>query len=380
MRVIVVGAGIMGLSTAWALVRGGHDVHVFEQGPVPNPLGASVDQHRLIRHAYGASRGYTLMVDQAFRAWDRMWADLGMRLYAETGVLVLSNKAQGDWVERSAATLRDLGRDVPWLTADEVGRRFPLLSPDGIRSAFLLPAGGVLFAGRIVEALARHLEGRGVRIRAMTRVAGVDPDRARVVLADGRVEDADALVVAAGAWVDRLLPAMGARVKPSRQVVAYLDPPAGFADAWTRMPAILEIDPAEGFYLVPPVGGTGLKIGDHRFSLTGDPDQGREAAPDETAAVAVLAGRRIRDFDRYRPAAGKVCFYTAQPNEEFVVEPIGPNAWVMSPCSGHGFKFGAVVGEAMAAALSNPAAAAGIGDWAAGRVEGPLVEAVRPPA
>ena len=43
MRVIVVGGGIMGLACAWALRRRGHDVALYEQGPLPNPHAASCD-------------------------------------------------------------------------------------------------------------------------------------------------------------------------------------------------------------------------------------------------------------------------------------------------------------------------------------------------
>ena len=57
MKAIVVGGGIMGLATAWALAREGHAVELFEQGPLPNPLASSMDEHRLIRHPYGDQRG-----------------------------------------------------------------------------------------------------------------------------------------------------------------------------------------------------------------------------------------------------------------------------------------------------------------------------------
>jgi glycine/D-amino acid oxidase-like deaminating enzyme len=367
MRVTIVGAGIMGLSTAWALARGGHSVTVLDQGPVPNPLGTSVDEHRLIRSAYGASRGYTTMVDDAFAAWDRMWADLGRRHYHETGVLAITSEGQDDWVRQSAETLEALGRPVAWLDRDAFAARYPLLTTERMVRAFHLPTGGTLYAGAIVEHLARHLSGRGVTIRPHTPVADVDPDRARVRLADGTVEDADALVVAAGAWIGRLVPSVAGRVTPSRQVVVYLTPPPETQAAWAAMPMILEIDPRAGFYLVPPVPGAGLKIGDHRFSLRGDPDLDREAAADEVEDIVRLGRTRIRDWDRYRTLRAKTCFYTVERTEEFVVERLAARTWALSPCSGHGFKFGAVLGEAAARALVDETWAAAFPDWAAGR-------------
>ncbi len=367
MRVTIVGAGIMGLSTAWALARDGHAVTVLDQAPVPNPLGTSVDQHRLIRSAYGAARGYTLMVDDAFAAWDRMWADLGRRHYDETGVLAITSEGQDDWVRQSADTLEALGRPVTWLDREAFARRFPLLTTERMVRAFHMPTGGALHAGAIVADLARHLPGRGVAIRAGTPVVDVEPDRARVRLADGTVEDADALVVAAGAWIGRLVPSLAGRVVPSRQIVVYMTPPPGTEAAWAAMPMILEIDPREGFYLVPPVPGTGLKIGDHRFSLQGDPDRDREATAADLDAIVRLGGTRIRDWGRYRAAAAKTCFYTVERKEAFVVERLAPRAWALSPCSGHGFKFGAVLGEATARALTDETWATAFPDWAAGR-------------
>jgi glycine/D-amino acid oxidase-like deaminating enzyme len=81
MRAIIIGGGIMGLATAWGLARQGHEVEIFEQGPLPNPLASSMDEHRLIRHPYGSHVGYARMIDDAYAAWELLWADLGETLY-----------------------------------------------------------------------------------------------------------------------------------------------------------------------------------------------------------------------------------------------------------------------------------------------------------
>ncbi len=77
MNIIVVGAGIAGLSTAWQLTKAGHSVTIVEQGKIPNPLAASGDHHRIIRRAYGKAAGYGRLITQAYDAWDELWADLG---------------------------------------------------------------------------------------------------------------------------------------------------------------------------------------------------------------------------------------------------------------------------------------------------------------
>lgn len=365
MRVTVVGAGIMGLSTAWALKRRGHFVTVIEQYEVPNPLGSSVDQHRLIRYTYGARDGYTEMVGDAFPAWDRLWADLGRSLFVKTGTLCIGATGHG-WLRDSAETLTRAGLEFEWLTREAMDKRFPLLNHREHDRAFWMPTGGVLLASAIVEGLARYLVAHNVPIRTKTVATAIDPHRATVRLSDGREVEADRLVVAAGPWVGRLLSGMAQRVTPSRQVVAYVEPPADQVLAWSRMPMVLDIDPAYGFYLVPPVGGTRMKVGDHSFTLTGDPDRDRQATESEIRGLLDGCQARLTGFDRYRHGTVKTCFYTVEPEERFVVEPVGDAAWVMTGFSGHGFKFGPLMGEAMVAALDGTRKPSALGRWAAG--------------
>src|SRR5260221_10680052 len=102
MKAIIVGGGIMGLATAWGLARGGHEVELFEQGPLPNPLASSMDEHRLIRHPYGDHEGYARMIDDAYAAWALLWRDLSQRLYAPTGTLALTGNGQTSAARSSA--------------------------------------------------------------------------------------------------------------------------------------------------------------------------------------------------------------------------------------------------------------------------------------
>jgi glycine/D-amino acid oxidase-like deaminating enzyme len=367
---LVLGAGIMGLSTAWALARAGLSVRVVEQADqLPNPRGASVDDHRLIRHAYGGHVGYMRMIDPAYAAWDLLFREAGERPYVATGVLALA-EARGGWLAESRAALIGDGQAVEDLDAAAVAERFPFLSPHGIADAFHLAPGGVLLARRIVGLLARVLRARGGTI-LRGRAVAVDAARGSLTLEDdGRLE-ADLLVVAAGPWAPRLLPALAARVQPTRQVVVRLTPPPEVAEAWARAPMLLDLAEDGGFYAVPPVAGTPLKIGDHRFAPTADPDGPREATPEEAEAILALARHRIRDLGRYRVLSAVACWYDVEPEERFILEPLGARSFVMSGFSGHGFKFGPLLGLALARAALSMGGLPGLAPWAAGKAPPP---------
>jgi len=366
MRVIIVGAGIMGLSTAWGLAREGHSVEIFEQAALPNPRASSMDEHRLIRHPYGDHAGYARMIDPAFAAWDLLWSDLGRTFYAATGTLALTGNG-ADWAARSAQTLATIGRSMTELTIDELRRRFPQLNAGGVERAFWLDTGGVLFAQDIVTALARYLANKShVRLHAGMQIRRVDAEHGRVTADDGTVHEADMVVVAAGAWVGRLLPTTGPRLVPSRQIVIYFRLPEDQRAVWAKGPMIIEKTGDVGLYFVPPMEGRGFKVGDHEFSRSGDPDGGRDADEDEIRPLLERCRGLFKGFDSWRTDRLKVCFYTVTQDERFVVEKTGAKGWVMSPCSGHGFKFGALMGLELARTIASNRDPLQHACWAAG--------------
>jgi len=350
MRVIVIGGGIMGLSTALALCRKGHRVTIFEQHSIPNPMGSSVDQHRLIRHPYGEMGGYARLIGPAMAAWERLWADLGRSYFYKTGTLILARENL-KWAESSLSDMGALGIDHAILSPDQLALRAPMLKPDGVELAAWVNSGGALLAREIVGAMARNLVLMGAAVHTHTPVIDIDTVRAAVTLEDGSRVRADRLVVAAGPWVRDICSSAQGRVKPSRQLVLYLKPPDIYAEAWKTAPMILDIHGDGGIYAVPPVASKGLKIGDHSFSLKGHPSTNTVAKESEISALFEACRQRLDRLDDYEIESGEICFYTVEKNERFILEALDKTV-LLTGFSGHGFKFGALMGAMASGVLT----------------------------
>ena len=352
MRVAVVGAGIAGLSTAWALTKRGHAVTLLEQGAIPNPLSASGDQHRLIRRAYGQADGYTRAISEAFDAWDEMWRDLGARHYAPCGVLAIS-QTPGDEAELYREGLDRTGFGYRLFEPAEAARRYPFLDPGTFRYAYLSDEGGALFCQRIAADLARWLAEHGAGVRPNTRAVAIDAGAGSVATAAGETIAADRLVVTAGAWTPRLLPGLSDTLRGFRTAVAYLAPPPDLRVPWERAPAILDIGGAVDGYVLPPVGGPGLKVGAgvHKRASP-DPDQGRAPEAGEGERLRDLFAPPLARIGEYRVAGVVTCAYAFTVDHRFFGTRIG-RAVVVSACSGHGYKFGAAVGRWIADAVES---------------------------
>jgi glycine/D-amino acid oxidase-like deaminating enzyme len=241
--------------------------------------------------------------------------------------------------------------------------RFPDLSADDVHVALFLPSGGVLLASRILDDLQRYLCSRGVAIHDQNAITELDD--ATVYFADGTTLEADLVVVAAGAWLPRFLPAIAHEVIPSRQTVVYFDLPVEAHDAWRTRPMILDIDKDSGFYLVPPVAGASLKVGDHRFNLTGDPRNQTRPEASEIEPIVRSTLHRLPEFANYPILRSDVCFYTVAPDERFRYVRQG-RFRVVTGFSGHGFKFGPLIGERLAEMLFEERPELAFKRWLAG--------------
>jgi sarcosine oxidase len=362
MRVIIVGGGIVGLSTAWALMRDGHQPVVLEQGSVPYALGSSYDEHRMTRLFYPEPQGYGAMVPAAMEAYETMWRDLGESYYRETGILGLSRE-QGDWIDRAMPQIESGGHRFERFTTKRLRKRWPFLDTSGVAYGVFMERGGVLFAERIVRALATML---GNRVRAYTTVAEIDPTRNAAILNNGSSVSGDALVVATGPWIGRLVPGLASRAISYRQVAAYLEAPDKYRAAWNDAPAIVDFGGAGDIYAFPSADLTRIKVASGDYKRPAEPDQERAVAPAEPATILERYRGRLLDLDEYRVIGARSCCYTMTGDHRFIAERLDGNTVAVSPCSGHGFKFGAILGMKLAAAVTGSLDYDALTRWAAG--------------
>ena len=318
--VAVVGAGVMGLATARALSRAGHDVVVYEQFEPGHVRGSSHGRSRIFRLAYSEPE-WVHLAQEALMGWRELETEAGERLLELNGLIEIVT----DLRESSAAALDACG--VVWqrLDRDEVQRRFPLRLPRG-SFGMLQPEAGIVRADRALAAF-----GRGMDVRYGVHVASLrDLDAARVV-------------VTAGAWVNDLVqPPIPVRV--TRETVCYFRP----ADS-RPMPAFVSFGPRTGgiclYALSDPVHG--IKAAAHHAGPEVDPSE--TGKPDDALVEAITAwvGEHVPLADP-RPVETQTCLYTTTADERFILERRG-RIVVGSACSGHGFKFAPAIGARLAA-------------------------------
>jgi glycine/D-amino acid oxidase-like deaminating enzyme len=67
--VIVVGAGINGVTSAIELRKRGHEIVLLDPGPLPHPLAASTDISKAVRSGYGTDEDYTALAERSIELW-----------------------------------------------------------------------------------------------------------------------------------------------------------------------------------------------------------------------------------------------------------------------------------------------------------------------
>ncbi len=346
---IVAGLGAMGSAAAFHLARSGLKVLGLDRYHPPHEQGSSHGQTRIIREAYFEHPVYVPIVQRAYELWTALEQESGQQLFIQTGGLMIGPPK--GVVVRGAHTSAELhGLKYEYLSAPEIRERFPALRPARGMAGILEPRAGVLFPERCIEAHLRLARSRGTALSFGEEMVGWQLAGERVRVRTAKAEyRADRLVISAGSWLQRLVPDLEVPVTVERQILFWFEPHERSVWQSDRCPIHLwEYSDGRFFYGFPALGH-GVKLARHHQGAMVDPERvSREVKPHETAALRRVTRPLLAPLGRC--VMSTVCLYTNMPDGHFLIDhhPACPQVLIVSPCSGHGFKFSSAIGEIVA--------------------------------
>src|SRR5262249_24928049 len=183
--VVIIGAGVHGLATAYELTkRGVGNVAVLDAGYLG--AGASTRNTAIIRSNYRTSQGVAFY-DESVKLYENLSVDLGFNvLFSQHGHLTLAHTELGiAGLRVRAETNQLMGVDSQVIFPDEIRKHAPALDLSKrprfpILAALWHPPGGIIRHDAVVWGYARRAEERGIEIHQYTNVTGID-------VVDGRV-------------------------------------------------------------------------------------------------------------------------------------------------------------------------------------------------
>jgi glycine/D-amino acid oxidase-like deaminating enzyme len=363
--VIVVGAGINGVTAAIELKKRGHTVVLVDPGPLPHPLAASTDISKAVRAAYGTDEDYTLLAERSIRLWRDWNKEFGVELYHEVGVMFVRRREMkpADFEYESFKILERRGHKIERMNSARLWKRFPAWNPELYRDGILELAAGHVESSRVVGILSERAKSAGVGLREGAKFSELDEgdDRVKgIVLDDGQRISGDVVVMAVGAWTPYVLPFTQKFFRATGQPVFHLKPRQPDLFASQRFPVFGADISTTGYYGFPVSREGVVKIANH--------GPGREMSPESTERVVTSEEEKnLREFlSSTFPALAdapivysRVCMYCDTDDGHFWIapDPERRGLIVATGDSGHGFKFAPVLGEIIADAVegkSNP--------------------------
>ncbi|HEX6210976.1 MAG TPA: FAD-binding oxidoreductase [Methylomirabilota bacterium] len=350
--VVIVGAGIMGVSTAYHLARrrAGRIV-VVERDDVC--AGSTALASGGIRHQYANRIGIEL-TRHSIVTYERFEEEFGVdpRFRQHGYLIVVSTEAEQAQAERNVALQRSLGVDVRLLSPEETRRRFPYLATEDLRGATYSPRDGYADPYLATTAIAARARELGVTIRTGCEVVGFSRTSGRVegVVTSAGAVAAPVVVIAAGAWTGVVgrLAGVEIPVAPLRRS-KFITAPFPFEAIPEATPFV--IDPHLGISLRREGAGVLLGIGRREeagsFSTALDWGLAEPLVERAVRRAPVLAEARLM-----RTWSG---LYEMTPDQTGIVSVVPGVAGlhVIAGFSGHGFMHGPIAGQLMAELITD---------------------------
>jgi D-amino-acid dehydrogenase len=255
MQIVIIGAGVLGASTAFHLAGMGAQVTVIDANldgrataagaGIICPWVSGADDPVFYRLYAGGGEYYPALMAELASVGEM---DTG---YRRAGAMLVSgDRGELAWLERMVRQRAEPAMgDVRLLSAKDAQALFPPLRP-GLGGVFV--GGGARVDGRsLAAALLRAAGGRGAMVLQGHASVVAQAGRVTGVTVDGQRLEADRVIVTAGAWTGSVLRALGlgVPVEPQRGQIVHLRLEGARTEAW---PVIL---PPGSHYIVPFDGG-----------------------------------------------------------------------------------------------------------------------------
>jgi monomeric sarcosine oxidase len=348
--VIVLGLGVMGSAASYHLAGDGQRVLALEQFELDHRMGSSYGESRIIRYAYDHP-AYVEMAKHTFPMWRALEEASGRQLMVQTGGLDFGlDDSHSLLITRDY--LRAAGVQFDWLTPAEVSKRLPQFRLSEGMHGMYQPDAGYLAASKCVVTMAELAQKCGATVLTNTPVQRVEVrnDSVRVTTADAHYE-AGRLVITAGPWAGRMLDMLDLKLplQPTREELVFFEPLDRALFLPDRFPIFIYHD-VPWKYGLPNVDGTGLKVAVHGRHEPTDPDHTKRTADDDYIELVRSFVRQFIPQGDGPVNEGRVCLYTVTPDEHFIIDrhPAYPHVVFGAGFSGHGFKFGILVGRILA--------------------------------
>ncbi|MCI0545338.1 MAG: N-methyl-L-tryptophan oxidase, partial [Actinobacteria bacterium] len=341
--------GIGSAAAYWAARRLGGDVLALEQFELGHLNGGSEDHSRIIRLSYHTP-AYVELAKEAYRAWDDVERETGEQLVLTTGGLDLAPANATIGLDAYRASMRAAEVDFEEIDAGEVMRRWPQWRLSDDVSALYQARSGIVMASKANLAHRRLALEHGARLVAsqpVTRLAET-ADGVIVETDDSRYV-AESVILAAGAWTNRVLGHFGVTLplEVTQEQVVYLRPRDRSLFAPERFPIwIWMTEPS--FYGFPVFGEPAVKVAWDRCELVTDPEtRSFQPREDVTDAIQRFVSTHLPDADDGVHLA-RTCLYTLTPDRDFIVDRVpGTERVFFAVGAGHAFKFATLLGRSL---------------------------------
>ena len=346
--ICIVGGGIMGAATAYALSRlSSKKILLIDRYGIGNDHCSSNDVNRVFRYAYGNDRYYTKMAVESEVLWKDLMRETGKKLLVPAGLLMIEgrNDDANRFCESSYKTLKQLGLAASEYVGPELRNRFPQFRAS---RGFFDAHGAVLLASKSLEAFASQAKKHGAKI-VKNRVISLPTESSLEIQTEERQKiKTKKTIVTVGPWTNQLLRKGLVRITPTRQQVIYLKPrqhPENFR------PEICPIFFTDHHYGLPAAGIDGVKISNKELDDPVDPEITKRTVDQDQIDQCRGACREfVPELADGSLVHSKVCIYDMTANYDFVIDtdPDNPDIVYGYGFSGHGFKFAPLIGKLLA--------------------------------